>query len=270
MINLNQINIAKSIQGREHIVESKVDQYAEDMERGDVFAPVVLFRVDGELLLADGWHRYYAHKKLNKFRIDEDIRNGTYVDYLFYIGESNNHGMPFTNADKRRILALWLEQFEIELLSDTEIAKRLRVSQRFVNEHRKGKKGDTIEVKRNGKTFTRKATTNKPKKEEEPKVETKEIISVEFEHTKEDENFAAIDYLTKENEKLKEKVALAFMEGDEDDKAKAQQLIDSLKEEIRLLQIDNRALKAGMDKYQREASQLRKQVAMLERQIKKQ
>ena len=58
------------------------------------------------------------------------------------------------------------------------------------------------------------------------------------------------------------------MDGSEEDKSKAKETIESLREEIRLLQIDNRSLKSSMDKYQAENAQLKKQVAMLTKRLK--
>jgi len=261
MININEINVAKSYQSRNDIDKAEVNKYAEQMNLGDVFPPIILFNVNGELLIADGWHRYFAHKKNNKVKIDADIRKGSMQEYkhwCWFKDPNKTHGRPITNKDKLKKLRDSNEDLEVQLWTDIELAQALGVSTFFVAKHRV--KGKEVQFQRGGKTITRKATNEKPQKVEEPQPDP--LIP------KHDPNVAAIDYLTKENEDLKQKVALAFMDGDEEDKDRASQLIESLKEEIRLLQIENRALKSGMDKYQREASQLRKQVAMLERKLK--
>jgi peptidoglycan hydrolase CwlO-like protein len=67
---------------------------------------------------------------------------------------------------------------------------------------------------------------------------------------------------------LSDKLAVASLEGSDEDKNKAKETIESLREEVRLLQIDNRSLKASMDKYQGENAQLKKQVAMLTKKLK--
>jgi len=48
----------------------------------------------------------------------------------------------------------------------------------------------------------------------------------------------------------------------------AKETIESLREEIRMLQIDNASLKSSRDKYQAENAQMKRQISMLNKKIK--
>jgi len=260
MINISEINVAESYQARTEINSEDVDKYAEQMLLGEVFPPIVLFNVGGKLLIADGWHRYYANKKNNKTRIDADIRKGEYRDYKFYCwfaNPNNKHGRPPTNADKLKILKDCLEDFEVSLWPDVEIARKLGFAHTFVSKYRE-KPAEIVVTKKDGTTYKRKSTSAKPPKEiEPPLVSTPKV---------EEKNAEVIDYLTQENESLRDQLALASVPEEGRDLAK--ETIEGLREEIRLLQIDNTSLRASRDKFQAENAQLKRQIVMLNKKIK--
>ena len=259
MINLNDIDIVGSYQARVEISNDDVDKYAEQMLLGEVFPPIVVFNVDGKNLLADGYHRFYAHKKNNKTRIDADVRKGTMRDYMFYCwftNPNNKHGRPPTNADKLKILRDCLEDFEVSLWTDAEIARKLGFSHSFVNKYRQ-KPTEVIVAKKDGTTFKRKATTARSFKEPEPNEELPPV---------EDKNAEVIEYLNQEVESLRDQLAVSSVPEEGRDLAK--ETIESLREEIRLLQIDNASLKASRDKYQSENAQMKRQISMLNKKIK--
>ena len=260
MINLNDIDIVGSYQARVEINSDDVDKYAEQMLLGEVFPPIVIFNVDGKNLLADGYHRFYAHKKNNKTRIDADVRKGSYRDYMFYCwftNPNNKHGRPPTNADKLKILRYCLEDFEVSLWTDAEIARKLGFAHTFVHKYRENKPTEIVVTKKDGTTYKRKATTARPVKEAEPEIELPPV---------EDKNAEVIEYLNQEVETLRDQLAVASVPEEGRDLAK--ETIESLREEIRLLQIDNASLKASRDKYQAENAQMKRQISMLNKKIK--
>jgi len=260
MINLNDIDIVGSYQARVEINSDDVDKYAEQMLLGEVFPPIVIFNVDGKNLLADGYHRFYAHKKNNKTRIDADVRKGSYRDYMFYCwftNPNNKHGRPPTNADKLKILRDCLEDFEVSLWTDAEIARKLGFAHTFVHKYRENKPTEIVVTKKDGTTYKRKATTARPIKEAEPEIELPPV---------EDKNAEVIEYLNQEVETLRDQLAVASVPEEGRDLAK--ETIESLREEIRLLQIDNASLKASRDKYQAENAQMKRQISMLNKKIK--
>jgi ABC-type phosphate transport system auxiliary subunit len=138
----------------------------------------------------------------------------------------------------------------------------LDVSTSFVYKHRENKP-EAVTYERGGKKVTRARQVKKLKNViEAPLDDPKETVV-------EEKNKEVIDYLSKEVETLSDKLAVASLEGSDEDKQKAKETIESLREEVRLLQIDNRSLKASMDKYQGENAELKKQVAMLTKRLKK-
>jgi hypothetical protein len=263
IININTINIANSYQSREEIDQEMIETFAENMLHGDKFPPVLIYVVDGEKLLADGFHRYFAHKKNNKTSIEVDERASDMDTYILKCTSANNkHGKRPTHKDKVRSLERILKIDEVSSLwSDQDISRHIDVSRSFVYKYRENKP-EAIVVERNGKKFTRKTKNTTLKNViEAPLDEPKETVI-------EEKNKQVIDYLSKEVEALSDKLAVASLDGSEEDKNKAKETIESLREEIRLLQIDNRSLKSSMDKYQAENAQLKKQVAMLTKRLK--
>ena len=262
IININTINIAKSYQSREEIDQEMVDIFAEDMLHGDKFPPVLIYVVNGEKLIADGFHRYFAHKKNNKTSIEVDERASDLDSYILKCtSANNNHGKRPTDKDKIKSLERILLLDEVTLWQDKDIARHIGVSVSFVYKHRE-KKPEAITYVRDGKKVTRNRQVKKLKNVIESPLED------EVETKDSDRNKEVIDYLSKEVETLSDKLAVASLDGSEEDKHKAKETIESLREEIRLLQIDNRSLKASMDKYQAENAELKKQVAMLTKRLK--
>jgi hypothetical protein len=262
IININTINLASSYQAREEIDQEMVETFAENMLHGDKFPPILIYVVNGEKLIADGFHRYFAHKKNNKTSIDVDERASDMDSYILKCTSANNkHGKRPTHKDKIRSLARMLLIVEVSLWQDKEIARHLDVSTSFVYKHRENKP-EAVTYERGGKKVTRARQVKKSKNAvEAPLDDPKETVV-------EEKNKEVIDYLSKEVETLSDKLAVASLEGSVEDKNKAKETIESLREEVRLLQIDNRSLKASMDKYQGENAQLKKQVAMLTKKLK--
>jgi len=74
--------------------------------------------------------------------------------------------------------------------------------------------------------------------------------------------------LVAENERITDRLAVAAMEGTEEEKSMAADTIESLREELRILKIELAAVKQSRDQYQSENGQLKKQCAMYERKMK--
>jgi hypothetical protein len=59
-VKLSLITIDAGTQARQKINQDVVNEYAQLMADGAVFPPIIVF---GEKnILADGWHRYFAHR----------------------------------------------------------------------------------------------------------------------------------------------------------------------------------------------------------------
>jgi len=161
-IPLAKIRAEESTQPRAAIDRTLVDEYAEALERGDVFPPIYVL-LDGEQYwLVDGFHRLAAHAKAGAKTINARVSNGTRRDAEWQCLAANaTHGKRRTRADKRRAIERALMDEEWRKKSDREIARHLHVSDKTVGAHRARLEAsaeipqmDEREVTRNGKTYT--------------------------------------------------------------------------------------------------------------------
>jgi len=265
-MKLSEIKIEPELMMRVGINQEIVDDYAQALLDGDKFPPIILFHDGDDYHLADGWKRYYAHKKAGLEIIDTDVRMGTYEDAFDYALVQANHanGERYSIEDKRHALNLALEKQRYVEKSDRDLAKMLRVSHPFVAKVRKaiGKQPDSIEVTRNGKKYKAKST----------KKASNEPATPEYEFTQEDkvqEIASEMQDIVAENEKLQTRLAVAAMEATPEERNLAQARFDEMEKTIKTLEADNRVLKASRDSFQRECAELKKQVTYWERRAKK-
>jgi hypothetical protein len=124
-------------QPREALDMHVVAEYAEAMRGGAVFPAVDVFFDGKDYWLADGFHRLQATQDAGLEEVHANVRAGTQRDaLLFSLGANATHGLPRTNADKRRAVTTMLVDDEWQSLSDSEIARRCHVSQPFVGKVR--------------------------------------------------------------------------------------------------------------------------------------
>jgi hypothetical protein len=124
------------LQPRVEINADIVLEYAQKFVDGVVFPPPVVYDVNGEKLLSDGWHRIRAYQHLHRKNIEVELRSGTRLDALTHALEHNTkHGLPFTRDDIRRAIDIYLKTFK--RLGDRAIARRLGVSPTTVGTRRK-------------------------------------------------------------------------------------------------------------------------------------
>lgn len=132
-IKVDQIRIDGGTQVRENISQETVYKYKEDMEKGDIF-PLMEVVYDGTTYwLIDGFHRYHAMKLLNQKTVEVNYRPGTLQEaQVLALSMNAKHGLPRTNADKRRYVERALELELTRNLPDAEIARICEVSKPFV------------------------------------------------------------------------------------------------------------------------------------------
>jgi len=253
---IDVIRIDGGTQARTKIHEEMVLQYAENMRDGDEFPPAVAFFDGKEYWLADGFHRYHAHKTNKKASMVCNIVNGTVRDAILYSYSANGkHGLPLSNDDKRRIVKEIFDDFEWGSFSDREIAKICNVSNTFVSKIRDSLGIDNIYKK--PKTVN--VDTSKPEKS------TKEQEKEEEKPPVHDERQETIEFLVAENEKLSDQLAT---QGAPNPKLATQTIAD-LREEIKILTIELKSVKISRDQFQSENAQLKKQITSYQRQLKK-
>lgn len=276
VLNIDALVLDEALQSREEISEVAVSEYAESIKAGEDFPPVLVYFDSINYYLTDGYHRYHAHKRAEKVSILCEIVSGTYRDAVLHsTGVNTTHGVRRTSADKRKAVMKLLDDPEWKKWSNAEIGRQCGVSAPFVANLREI---DLAEVKyktSGGKVATKfKASGAAPKKKltEKESEEAPKEIAAKPEKTDAntfDPRDEFIDRLTKENDQLIMDLALAHMGGTEEQQNEAREMITSLREEVRLLNIELDAVKINRDQYQSENSQLKKQVLAMQRQIKK-
>jgi hypothetical protein len=266
VLNLGALVLDQKLQSRTEINEQTIEDYSDAIKMGDEFPPVLAYFDGVHYWLTDGYHRYHAHKKAGKAGIVCEVINGTFRDAVLHAtGVNSKHGMRRTVADKRKAVMTLLDDFEWSQWGNSEIARRCEVSISFVANLRDSGTPNEVKYKTaTGKVMTKAKASGRPAKEPELKEPPKQETVEEF-----DPRDELIETLTKENDELTMNLALAHMGGTEEQQNEAREIIKSLREEIRVLKIELVAVKQSRDTFQSENSQLKQQVLMQQRQLKK-
>lgn len=132
-VQLDQIITDAGTQARAALNEDVVAEYAEAITAGAEMPPIIVFHDGKRHILADGFHRYFAHVKARASEIAADVRKGTKRDAILYsVSANKDHGLRRTNADKRCAVKTLLADKEWRAWSDREIAELCGVSHPFV------------------------------------------------------------------------------------------------------------------------------------------
>lgn len=269
-IRLDKIKVDGDLQVRDKINEDAVREYAEVIREGGKMPPVTVF-FDGKTYhLADGWHRFFAHKQAAFAEIEAEIHDGTRRDaILFALSANDKHGLRRTNADKRRSVLVLLEDFEWSEWNNTKIAEVCGVSATFVDKIRKETNTPTPatrKVSRDGVEYEM-DTSKMGKKSKEPKEDPEPVIDEK--EQKIEEMATEFKAIAEENEELKAQIAVGLMEGTAEDKKKAQEIIEEQAERIKSLEAQVKGLTASRDSYQLKNAELLKQVNYWKKQAQK-
>ena len=153
-IPIAAVRIDGGTQSRVELNDQTVAEYAAALVDGAVFPPIIVF-FDGEFhWLASGFHRLAANEKVGNTEVDADVRQGTQRDALmFSLGENATHGLPRTNADKRKAVGIALADPEWSKLSVRDLGKLCGVSHNFVAEARSGLSSDDRTAKRKARAI---------------------------------------------------------------------------------------------------------------------
>ena len=267
---LKQIRLDGGTQVRASIKEEAVMRYATDMEGGAIFPALRVFFDGTDYWLADGFHRYHAALRIGVADFLCEVDTGTARDALYYGSTANNlHGQPMDNADKRKVTMIFIEDFEWGQWSNSEIARQLHVSPPFVAKMR----GESAPAVR--KYMTPKgnvAEKRKPEKKDKPAKPAKAAPLVDAPKPADppavDHRQEMVDELISQNETLTDRLAVTVMDATAEEKKAAEDLIKQLREEIRILKLEMNAVKSSRDKFQLENAQLKRQIAMQQRQLK--
>lgn len=128
--------LESSIQPREGVTASTVNEYAALYTDGHELAPIMVYQEGSEYWVADGFHRVAAAQQAGLSGIAAEVRQGTKRDALLYAAGANKHGKPMSNEDKRRVVMRMLEDEEWGGWTDSEIARHCGVSDKTVAKYR--------------------------------------------------------------------------------------------------------------------------------------
>lgn len=271
-IEISAIRIDGGTQARLKLNQDVVKEYAECMKDGDKFPPVTVFYDGSEYWLANGFHRYFATKSNGELEIECEVKQGTLDDAVLYaFSADGRQGLSRSAEDNRNIIIRMIQHPVWGKWSNAEIAKHVGVSKMTVGRVKaslekdkpaptkkkyKDKHGNesTIETKNIGKTKEKKV------KKEEPATESDDQIVRELTD--------ALTAVSQENTLLKDKIAIGQWDASEIEKIDAEELIAELREQIRILEIDNKALRESRDTFQNRNSELMRTVKSLQNQLK--
>ena len=280
-LNLLNIRIDGGTQARLQLNQDVVAEYAEKMREGEVFPPVTVFFDGSEYWLADGFHRYFATKANAKTSIDCDVENGTQQEAKKYSWKANTRrGLRLNHDDYRNIILAMLQDIEAKEWSNRKIAEWVGVTHTTVNKIKNSLEADSSEPKEK-KYITKHGTESVMKTENigktKPKTTAPDMTSarmVEQEvvlelNEKIDELSQTINMLADENTLMRDKIAIGQWDATEIEKIDAQQTIADLREQLRILEADNKALRQSRDMFQNRNSELMKTVKALQTKLKK-
>ena len=268
-IRLEKIKVDGDLQVRDKINEDAVREYADVIRGGGKMPPVTVFFDGKSYHLADGWHRFFAHKQAAFPEIEAEIHDGTRRDaILFALSANDKHGLRRTNADKRRSVLVLLEDFEWSEWNNTKIAEVCGVSATFVDKIRKETNTPTPatrKVSRDGVEYDMDTSKMGKKSKKEPDPDP----VIDEKEQKIEEMATEFQSIAEENESLKAKLAVKSMDVSEEDKQSAQELIDELRATIKSQEAQIKGLTASRDAYQQKNAELLKQVNYWKKQVQK-
>lgn len=141
VIEISKIRLDGDTQPRCEIDTRTVDEYAEDILRGDDLPAIKVVHDGVHYWPWDGFHRLHAHRKAGKTTIKARVSDGTVQDARWWsLSVNRTHGLRRSIADKRRAVELALASQGD--LSDRAIAEHCGVSHTFVARIRQGEKAD--------------------------------------------------------------------------------------------------------------------------------
>lgn len=266
---LKEIRTDGGTQARKSLNQDVVNEYAQQMQDGAVFPPVVVFNDGSNLWLADGFHRYFAHRQNGEVEIDVEVHQGTVDDATLYaIGATRKRGLPFNREDLKEIIARIVKHPVWSTWPTRKIADLIGCSAMTVSRVKSSMEEVPTTVsyttRQGTKTVMDTSSIGKapraPKKKPEPPPPDNEIP---------EELLDEITKLSEENERLKDSIAIGQFDGSEIEKVDIEDTIKELREQIRVKDIEIQALKESRDMFQNENAELKKTVKALQAKLKK-
>ena len=263
-LELGKIRLDGGTQPRKSIIEEAVKNYTELLLDGVKMPPVTVFFDGKDYWLADGFHRYHAHKADGLKEIECDQKTGTKRNaFIFSLGANATHGMPRTNEEKRDTVITALNDPEICEMKDREIAKICNVSTMTVWRIRK-----EIDLKKDPKP-PKPPKGGKPQTPKPPPAPPAKPEAYDHNEDMLKEMAAEHQELAQENTKLKDQLAIKQLPATQEAKAEVESTIQSLRKEVSNLEAQLRSVTASRNDYQQKNADLLKQVTYWKRRAEK-
>lgn len=277
-LNLDVIRLDGETQPREKLNDERVDLYAENMKDGDKFPPITVHHDGSNYWLSSGFHRYFAAKKVGYASFECEIILGTLEDAKIYAcGANAKSSLTPTDADNRRSVITLLTLETSKYWTLREIASHVGVSHMTVSrvkaslqpqEEAKKKTPERKDAKPVDAAKDTNQTKDKPKQEEPPVQPAAEPEGDERDH-RIAELMDTVTELNAENQRLKDVIATAQWDASDIEKIDVQDTLNDLREQIRVMEIDNAALRDSRDMFQTRNAELMKSVKSLQSKLKK-
>ena len=107
MVALDDLIEDAGTQVRSTIDDGVVDDYAEALAKGARFPRIIIVRTNKGDILAGGFHRVAAYRKLGRTEIEAEVHKGTVRDAVWLaVGANRAQGQRLSKADKRRAIEI--------------------------------------------------------------------------------------------------------------------------------------------------------------------
>jgi uncharacterized ParB-like nuclease family protein len=268
ILNIKNIRTDGETQARSEINSAAVAEYTEAIKGGSEFPPVVVFHDGAEYWLADGFHRFHAHRDAGNASIHAEVKQGTQRDAILYsLGANATHGLRRTNADKRKAVETLLQDFDWSEWSDRKIAEVCGVGHPFVASIRTPLIASKQQENRAASASKKAAAVESDSTPIATLEQTKPALSIVQAIAPEDE-YTPLDAANDTISGLQDSLAAAILGNvSDEDKTNAQALIADLRARIKTLEATLKAVTISRDTYQNENAELKKQINRQRREI---
>lgn len=271
-INILEIRIDGGTQPRKEINYNVVKDYAEAMREGAKFPPVTVFFDGADYWLADGFHRYHGTKSNGTVTIEADVTQGSLEDAQEYsYGANKDRGLSMSADDNKDIVRKMLLNQRYKDWSQARIAKHVGVTAMFVSRVKSSMEiKDESTVKKYMKNGVEKQMdVSKSLRKDTPPVITPNVAPYDEKEEKIRELTDVINQLDEENATLKDAISIGQWDASDIEKIDVEDTIKELRNQVRLLEIDNKALRDSRDMFQHRNAELMKTVASMKRKMQK-
>jgi uncharacterized ParB-like nuclease family protein len=135
LLDMSVVRIDGDTQPRTAINPGIVQEYAEAMQAGVEFPPITVVHDGATYWLVDGFHRFFAHRRLSRRQIKADVVAGELADARWLSVAANKaHGLRRSNEDKAKAVVRALK-LKPEL-SNPAIAEHIGVGETMVRRYR--------------------------------------------------------------------------------------------------------------------------------------